>query len=62
MSQNLASFRSVGGVVGTTVSGSFLYLIGLINLVALIGILRVFRQMRRGSSGALRFFLRSSPP
>ena len=52
VSQNLASFRSVGGVVGTTVSGSFLYLIGLINLVALIGIMRVFRQMRRGEYDA----------
>ncbi|MEO6143984.1 MAG: HoxN/HupN/NixA family nickel/cobalt transporter [Dermatophilaceae bacterium] len=33
---------------GTSISGVFLILIGLINLVALIGILRVFRAMRRG--------------
>ncbi|MFG2146119.1 HoxN/HupN/NixA family nickel/cobalt transporter [Streptomyces sp. NPDC048696] len=37
------------GVVGTTVSGSFLYLIAALNLVALVGILRVFRAMRAGT-------------
>ena len=37
------------GVVGTTVSGGFLYLIAALNLVALLGILRVFRAMRTGS-------------
>ncbi|MEV0639001.1 HoxN/HupN/NixA family nickel/cobalt transporter [Streptomyces sp. NPDC050619] len=36
------------GTVGTTVSGSFLYLIAALNLVALLGILRVFRAMRGG--------------
>jgi high-affinity nickel-transport protein len=40
--------HQVLGVVGTSVSGLFLYLIGLLNLVALIGILRVFRRMRGG--------------
>ncbi|MEU3984820.1 HoxN/HupN/NixA family nickel/cobalt transporter [Streptomyces sp. NPDC026672] len=37
------------GLVGTTVSGSFLYLIAALNLVALAGILRVFRAMRAGT-------------
>jgi high-affinity nickel-transport protein len=36
------------GVVGTTISGSFLYLIAALNLVALVGILRVFKAMRTG--------------
>lgn len=36
------------GVIGTSVSGTFLYLIGIINLVILIGIIKVFRQMRQG--------------
>ncbi|MEU9625059.1 HoxN/HupN/NixA family nickel/cobalt transporter [Streptomyces sp. NPDC048155] len=40
--------HQVLGVVGTTVSGSFLYLIAALNLVALAGILRVFRAMRAG--------------
>ncbi|TQF68899.1 HoxN/HupN/NixA family nickel/cobalt transporter [Rhodococcus spelaei] len=36
------------GVVGTSVSGLFLFLVGTINLIALAGIVRVFRGMRRG--------------
>jgi high-affinity nickel-transport protein len=36
------------GLVGTTVSGLFLYLIGFINLAILVGVLRVFGGMRRG--------------
>jgi nickel/cobalt transporter (NiCoT) family protein len=40
--------RSVGGVIGTSVSGTFLVLIGVLNLVILLGIVRVFRRMRRG--------------
>ncbi|GAA2504970.1 HoxN/HupN/NixA family nickel/cobalt transporter [Streptomyces longisporus] len=40
--------HQVLGTVGTTVSGSFLYLIAALNLVALFGIARVFRAMRAG--------------
>ncbi|MFG2607563.1 HoxN/HupN/NixA family nickel/cobalt transporter [Streptomyces sp. NPDC048514] len=40
--------HQVLGTVGTTVSGSFLYLIAALNLAALFGILRVFRAMRAG--------------
>ena len=36
------------GIVGTGVSGGFLYLIAILNLFALVGIVRVFRAMRRG--------------
>ena len=36
------------GLIGTTVSGVFLYLIAIINIVILIGILRVFTRMRQG--------------
>ncbi|GKQ34969.1 HoxN/HupN/NixA family nickel/cobalt transporter [Streptomyces sp. A012304] len=36
------------GLIGTTVSGAFLYLIAAINLVVLAGIWKVFRQMRSG--------------
>ena len=52
VSQNIGAFKSIGGVVGTAVSGGFLYVIGLINLVALIGIIQVFRKMRRGQYDA----------
>jgi high-affinity nickel-transport protein len=41
--------HQVLGVLGTTVSGTFLYLIAALNLVALVGILRVFRAMRAGT-------------
>ncbi|MGV9723017.1 HoxN/HupN/NixA family nickel/cobalt transporter [Nocardia beijingensis] len=36
------------GLWGTSVSGMFLILIGLLNLASLVGIWRVFRQLRRG--------------
>jgi high-affinity nickel-transport protein len=48
ISQNINSFKSVGGVIGTSVSGVFLCIIGIINLVALIAIIKVFRHMRQG--------------
>jgi high-affinity nickel-transport protein len=36
------------GLIGTTVSGGFLYVIAAVNAVILWGILKVFRAMRRG--------------
>jgi high-affinity nickel-transport protein len=36
------------GIIGTTVSGTFLCLIGLLNLVVLVSILKVSREMRQG--------------
>ncbi|WUC01790.1 HoxN/HupN/NixA family nickel/cobalt transporter [Nocardia sp. NBC_00565] len=36
------------GLWGTSVSGTFLILIGLLNLASLLGIWRVFRRMRKG--------------
>lgn len=36
------------GLIGTSVSGVFLYAIALLNLVVLVGILRVFARLRRG--------------
>jgi high-affinity nickel-transport protein len=36
------------GIIGTSVSGTFLYLIGLLNLVVLVSIVRVSREMRQG--------------
>ena len=52
VSRNLEGFKSLGGVIGTTVSGTFLYVIGIINLIVLIDVIRVFRNMRRGSYDA----------
>lgn len=43
-----STLHQVTGLIGTSVSGGFLYLIATINIVILLGILRVFRDMRRG--------------
>ena len=43
-----SELHDVTGVIGTTVSGTFLYVIAAINLVILAGIWKVFRQMRSG--------------
>ena len=43
-----SALHTVTGLIGTTVSGVFLCLIGMINLVVLVGIVKVFRAMRRG--------------
>jgi nickel/cobalt transporter (NiCoT) family protein len=41
-----SALQQTTGLVGTAISASFLYLIGIINLVVLIGIVKVFRRMR----------------
>src|SRR4051794_27171176 len=38
----IPSFRHYGGTVGTSVSGLFLWLIGILNLLVLIDIVRIF--------------------
>jgi nickel/cobalt transporter (NiCoT) family protein len=48
VSDNGSGLQQFGGVFGTAVSASFLFLIGAMNLVILAGIARVFRSMRRG--------------
>ena len=40
--------RDIGGLVGTSVSGLFLLLIGVLNLLVLLDILGVYRRMRQG--------------
>jgi high-affinity nickel-transport protein len=40
--------HSVTGVVGASVSGVFLWILGVLNLVVLFGILKIFREMRTG--------------
>ncbi|MGH3598179.1 MAG: HoxN/HupN/NixA family nickel/cobalt transporter, partial [Mycobacterium sp.] len=46
--QDSSALHHYTGLIGTTVSGVFLYLIAIINVVILVGILRVFARMRRG--------------
>ncbi|MGI8844824.1 MAG: HoxN/HupN/NixA family nickel/cobalt transporter [Thermoleophilaceae bacterium] len=47
--ENDSSFlHQATGLIGPSVSGVFLVVIGIINLVVLIGIIQVFRRMRHG--------------
>jgi nickel/cobalt transporter (NiCoT) family protein len=43
-----SALHHYSGLIGTSVSGTFLYVIAIINVVILVGILRVFRAMRQG--------------
>ena len=44
-----STLQQTTGLIGTAVSGVFLFLIGILNLVVLVGILKVFRRMRTGA-------------
>jgi high-affinity nickel-transport protein len=43
-----SALHTVTGLIGPSVSGVFLWIIGILNLVALLGIIRVFRDLRQG--------------
>jgi nickel/cobalt transporter (NiCoT) family protein len=43
-----SGLHNVTGIIGTTVSGTFLYIIAALNIIILVGIVRVFRDMRTG--------------
>jgi high-affinity nickel-transport protein len=49
VSNKNSGLEHFGGIFGTIVSASFLYLIALLNIVILVGIMKVFRSMRNGS-------------
>jgi len=43
-----SALHGIGTLIGTSVSGAFLYLIAILNLLILVDVLRIFRQMRHG--------------
>ncbi len=43
-----SGLHSVTGVIGASVSGVFLWVLGILNLAVLLGIVKVFREMRGG--------------
>jgi high-affinity nickel-transport protein len=43
-----SALHGITSVIGTSVSGTFLYLIAALNVVILVGIIKVFREMRSG--------------
>ena len=48
VSNDNSGLHTITGVVGTCVSGFFLFLIAAFNIIVLAGIIRVFREMRNG--------------
>jgi high-affinity nickel-transport protein len=46
----LESFQTIGGVIGTAISAAFLLLIAAINAVILVNVYRVFRRVKNGSA------------
>ncbi len=49
-----SQLHAVGGLVGTSVSGAFLYVIAGLNLAILLGIVRLLRELRCGRFDAAR--------
>jgi nickel/cobalt transporter (NiCoT) family protein len=43
-----STLHTVTGMIGPSVSGVFLWILGILNLVALLGIIKVARELRRG--------------
>ncbi|WP_213770806.1 HoxN/HupN/NixA family nickel/cobalt transporter [Bradyrhizobium sp. dw_78] len=48
LDDRFASYREIGGIVGTSASALFLFVIAIANLVVLFGLYRVFRSAERG--------------
>jgi high-affinity nickel-transport protein len=48
VSQQSSGFHAAASIIGTSISGTFLYLIALVNLCVLVSILRIYRQMGSG--------------
>jgi high-affinity nickel-transport protein len=46
---HIPAFQSYGGTIGAGVSGTFLWIIGILNLLVLLDVLRIFLDMRRGT-------------
>ena len=49
VNSEIPTFQNYGGTIGTSISGVFLLLIGVLNLLVLIDIGRIFRGMKSGS-------------
>jgi high-affinity nickel-transport protein len=46
--QGLPELENLGGIIGASVSGTFLWVIGILNLLVLLDILKVWRQAKTG--------------
>ena len=50
LSSRFEDFKAVGGIVGTSASAAFLFLLALFNILVLISVFRTFRAVRRGEA------------
>jgi nickel/cobalt transporter (NiCoT) family protein len=50
LSDELVSYREIGGIVGTSASALFLFIIAIANLIVLRGVYRAFRAAERGDN------------
>jgi high-affinity nickel-transport protein len=50
LNDKLVSYREIGGIIGTSASAPFLFLIAIANLIVLCGVYRTFRLAERGNS------------
>ncbi|GAB3858209.1 HoxN/HupN/NixA family nickel/cobalt transporter [Nocardioides maradonensis] len=48
LEDDASALHTITGIIGPSVSGSFLWLLGLLNLAALVGIVKVARRLRSG--------------
>ena len=49
VNSHVPAFQDYGGYISASVSGTFLWIIGILNLIVLVDIVRIFRRMKRGS-------------
>jgi nickel/cobalt transporter (NiCoT) family protein len=49
VNSGVPALNDYGSYVGASVSGAFLWIIGVLNLIVLVDILRIFREMKTGS-------------
>jgi high-affinity nickel-transport protein len=45
----IPEFQDVGGTIGASVSGVFLWIIGILNLIVMLEIVKLWRQMKQGT-------------
>jgi len=46
------AFESVGAIVGTSISGVFLFIIGFVNVLIVLGVYKTFKALRTGKIGS----------
>jgi len=53
--KKMPQFQEIGGVIGASVSGLFLVIVGIANFVILVNLVRAFRKFRAGQTGSDEF-------